>query len=285
MKMEIKNNIDFETVKGFGDEWSRFDQAALSKQELLGLFNRFFRVFPLDSLPRNAVGFDLGCGSGRWAKCLAAKVGCIHCIDASEAALAVAKSNLKEFANCKFHLASVENIPLPENSMDFGYSVGVLHHIPDTFSGIKSCVSKLKPGAPFYLYLYYAFDNRPAWYRSLWYVSNFFRKLISWSPYPVRYGLSQVIAAFVYFPLARFLLLLEKLGINVERFPLAWYRCRSFYTMRTDALDRFGTKLEKRFTAVQIRKMMEDSGLEKIVFSDTAPYWCAVGYKENSCAV
>jgi len=67
------------------------------------------------------------------------------------------------------------------------------------------------------------------------------------------------------------------------RFPLAWYRSRSYYTMRTDALDRFGTKLEKRFTAAQIRKMMEDSGLERIVFSDTAPYWCAVGYKGNVC--
>jgi ubiquinone/menaquinone biosynthesis C-methylase UbiE len=149
MKIEIKNNFDAETVRGFGDEWRRFDQTVLSKQELFDLFNRFFRVFPLDFLSRNAVGFDLGCGSGRWAKCIATKVGCIHCIDASESALAVAKSNLEESTNCKFHLASVENIPLLENSMDFGYSVGVLHHIPDTFSGIKSCVSKLKPGLLF----------------------------------------------------------------------------------------------------------------------------------------
>ena len=50
--------------------------------------------------------------------------------------------------------------------------------------------------------------------------------------------------------------------------------------MRTDALDRFGTKLEKRFTKAKIRQMMEHAGLEKIVFSDYAPYWCAVGYKK-----
>jgi SAM-dependent methyltransferase len=282
VKMDTKKNVDFETIKGFGDEWSRFDQAALSSQELHVLFNRFFRGFPMGSISNNAVGFDLGCGSGRWVRCLASKVGCIHCIDASEAALAVAKRNLKEFDNCKFHLASVENIPLPENSMDFGYSVGVLHHVPDTFSGIKSCVGKLKPGAPFYLYLYYAFDNRPAWYRGFWSISNFLRKWIARAPYPVRYVLSQAIAASVYFPLARSLLLLEKLGIDVDRFPLAWYRDRSFYTMRTDALDRFGTRLERRFTAVQIRKMMEDAGLEKIAFSNAPPYWCAVGYKKNS---
>jgi hypothetical protein len=50
--------------------------------------------------------------------------------------------------------------------------------------------------------------------------------------------------------------------------------------MRTDALDRFGTKLEKRFTKTEISQMMERIGLEDIVFSDSAPYWCAVGYKK-----
>ena len=50
--------------------------------------------------------------------------------------------------------------------------------------------------------------------------------------------------------------------------------------MRTDALDRFGTRLEKRFTKNQISKMMEEAGLENILFSDLKPYWHVVGYKE-----
>jgi hypothetical protein len=49
--------------------------------------------------------------------------------------------------------------------------------------------------------------------------------------------------------------------------------------MRTDALDRFGTRTEHRFTREQIRKMMEASGLEKVEFSPGDPYWCAVGLK------
>ena len=51
--------------------------------------------------------------------------------------------------------------------------------------------------------------------------------------------------------------------------------------MRTDALDRFGTALEQRFTARQIRQMMAAAGLERIQFSDAMPYWCAVGYKKS----
>ena len=46
-----------------------------------------------------------------------------------------------------------------------------------------------------------------------------------------------------------------------------------------DALDRFGTRLEKRFTRAQIERMMAEAGLEKIAFSDREPFWCAIGYK------
>jgi hypothetical protein len=50
--------------------------------------------------------------------------------------------------------------------------------------------------------------------------------------------------------------------------------------MRTDALDRFGTRLEHRYTRAQIQSMMEDAGLEKIVFSNSIPFWVAVGIKK-----
>jgi len=51
--------------------------------------------------------------------------------------------------------------------------------------------------------------------------------------------------------------------------------------MRTDSLDRFGTRLEHRFTKKKIEMMMNNAGLEKIIFSDIAPYWCAIGYKRT----
>ena len=49
--------------------------------------------------------------------------------------------------------------------MDFGYSLGVLHHLEDTQAGMAACVRKLKPGAPFLVYIYYALENRPIWFR------------------------------------------------------------------------------------------------------------------------
>ena len=55
-------------VEGFGDEWNRFDYSGFSQTELKEMFNGYFRIFPWENLPDGAVGFDLGCGSGRWAK-------------------------------------------------------------------------------------------------------------------------------------------------------------------------------------------------------------------------
>jgi SAM-dependent methyltransferase len=266
-------NLDRDVVADFGREWSTFDQADLDAHELERIFDRYFALFPWNILGANAEGFDLGCGSGRWARICAAR------IDPSRDALAVARRNLSTKSNCIFHEAGVDAIPLEDGSMDFGYSLGVLHHAPDTPAGIKHCVQKLKRGAPFLLYLYYAFDNRPPWFKRVWRASDLLRRMISILPYPLKYTASQVIALTVYLPLARAARVLEKSGRPVEHFPLAAYRDKSFYTMRTDAYDRFGTRLEKRFTREQIERMMTEAGLERIRFSEAAPFWCALGYK------
>lgn len=272
-------NIDTLTVEGFGYEWKSFDQTELSAEEREQRFAEYFEVFPWEGLPPDPIGFDLGCGSGRWAACVAPKVGTLHCIDASDAALAVAKSNLRAEPNCVFHHASVESIPLENGSMDFGYSLGVLHHLPDTEAGMRACVEKLKPGAPFLVYVYYAFDNRPFWFRAIWRMSDLIRRSVSRWPHPLKRTFTNLTAAFVYFPLARTARLLEKLGMKATNVPLHYYRDLSFYTMKTDAFDRFGTRLEHRYTADQIRAMMSAAGLDNIRFGSGEPYWRACGTK------
>ena len=275
------SNADKRVIEAFGQEWSRFDQSAVAAGELETIFEEYFAVFPWADLPPAAVGFDLGCGSGRWARFVAPRVGRLHCIDASDAALDVARRNLKGLSNCEFHCASVDAIPLADASADFGYSLGVLHHIPDTQKGIVECVRKLKPGAPFLLYLYYAFDNRPWWFRTLWRMSDVGRRLLCRLPFAIRSALCDLIAGLVYWPLARIAAGLEKLGMNVAHLPLSAYRDRSSYAMRTDALDRFGTRLERRFTRDQMREMMEQAGLERITFGETI-FWCAIGYSRGN---
>lgn len=270
-------NLDRSTVEGFGVEWSKFDQSGVPEDQLRRHFDDYFHIFPWQDLPANAEGFDAGCGSGRWARYVSERVGTLHCVDASDAALGVARRRLGDRTNCRFHLASVDAMPLADGSMDFGYSLGVLHHVPDTPAAIAACVAKLKPGAPFLVYLYYAMENRPAWFRTLWRASDHIRRLVSQLPARRKLLVADVISGSVYWPLARASRAAEALGLPVDNLPLSFYRNASFYTMRTDALDRFGTPLEQRFTAAEIERMLAAAGLRDIRFSDRPPFWCAVG--------
>ncbi len=280
MADKITENIDLETVKGFGEEWSHFDQSDLSPQEHQEQFDRYFKVFPWDKLPKESTGFDMGCGSGRWAQKAAERFGTLHCVDASAPALEVTKRALKAFSKTQFHCASVDHLPFEDDSQDFGYSLGVLHHIPDTQNALNACVKKIKKDAPFLLYIYYAFDSKPWWFKAIWRLSDILRRGIYRLPFVLRRQVTNIIAGVVYWPLARLSGMMAKLGLKVENIPLSQYRHHSFYTMRTDALDRFGTKLEQRFTLAQIKNMMTEAGLKDLVHSPEAPFWCVCGIKK-----
>jgi glycosyltransferase involved in cell wall biosynthesis/SAM-dependent methyltransferase len=274
-------NIDPKTVAGFGREWDRFDQSKLVGEEYDDMFEGYFGLFPFNDLGPGSEGFDLGCGSGRWAAGIAPRVGKLHCIDPAKKALDVARRRLAGRDNVEFHLASADSIPLEDGTQDFGYSLGVLHHIPDTARALADAVRKLKPGAPFLLYIYYKLENRPAWFRWMWRGADLVRRVTCRLPFPVLRGVTSVIAGAVYLPLARGSRIAEKAGIDPSNIPLSGYRNCSFYTMRTDALDRFGTRLEQRFSRPEIERMMYDAGLTNVRFSDRMPFWVAIGTRKR----
>tara|TARA_Y100001970_G_scaffold283368_1_gene398294 strand:+ start:72 stop:899 length:828 start_codon:yes stop_codon:yes gene_type:complete len=273
-----ENSLDKKVIKDFGSEWVSYSQGDIPK-ELEKIFNNYFSLFPWDKINKDSVGFDLGCGSGRWAKFVSPKVKELYCIEPSNA-IDVAKLNLEDNKNCNFIKSSVHEMPIENDSMDFGYSLGVLHHITKSQEGLNECTSKLKPGAPFLLYLYYSFENRPFWYRLLWKISNYMRLVTSKFPFPIKLFISKVMAIIVYYPLARLALFASKF-IDASNFPLSIYKDKSFYTMQTDALDRFGTRLEKRYTKKETAEMMKKANLENIKFSESEPYWCVIGYKKK----
>ena len=280
MSLSGNRNLDENVVKDFGSEWSRFDQSNLSAVDRAEIFEGYFHIFPWDRLSTDSVGADIGCGSGRWATLVAPRVGHLSLVDPSGDALAVARKNMSNAANVSFHNVSVDGLLFERESLDFAYSLGVLHHVPDTAEAIRSIARVLKPGAPFLIYLYYAFDQQPWWFRAIWRASDILRKLISRMPMRAKNIVCEGIALLVYLPLARMALLLERYGTLPGSWPLAYYRNREYYVMRTDALDRFGTGLEQRFSRQEIKCMLQSAGFTDIRFSDTQPFWCAVGIKK-----
>ena len=273
-------NKDQKDIEDFGDEWTDFtyENKTIGQVELVKNFNQYFSIFPWKDISDQAEGFDMGCGSGRWAQFVAPKVNLLNCIEPSKA-LDVAKVNLKKLDNISFYRETTDSCSLNDQSQDFGYCLGVLHHIPDTQKALSDCARLLKKGAPFLLYLYYNLDNKPIWYRYIWKLSDFLRNIISILPRSLKKAVCSSIAALIYFPLSRTALFFEFLGFNVSNFLLSDYRNKPFYQMRNDALDRFGTRLEQRFSRQQIEDMLLDSGFRDVSFSEDMPFWTSISYK------
>ena len=271
-------NKNDKVIKEFGEEWTRYDFTNFPKERIFERFQTYFDIFPWAQISKESEGFDMGCGSGRWAQFVAPKVKKLFCIEPSKA-INVAKSNLKEFTNVQYLEETTSTCSLGDSSQDFGFCLGVLHHIPNTASALKDCSRLLKKGAPFLLYIYYNFEDKPWWFIGIWKVSDFLRRVISILPKIPKNIICDLIAITIYFPLTRLAILLESLGIDVSSMPLSDYRKEPFYIYRNDALDRFGTRLEQRFSKLQVTEMLTSAGFDDITISEGTPYYIYLAYK------
>jgi SAM-dependent methyltransferase len=274
---KINSNIDRETVDSFGEEWTRFSE--FDPAEISRVGEEYFDLMK-GSFTGNELALDLGCGSGRWSAFVAPKVGFIEAVDPSSAVF-IASKMLKDLSNVRVTQCDVDSLPFADNSFDLIFSLGVLHHIPDTAAAIQTAVKKLKPGGKFLLYLYYRFDNRGLLFRTLFSISDVIRKVICRLPHKLKVIVCDIIAVVVYLPLVSIARFVKFLGGRkfYTKLPLAYYVNKSFYIMRNDALDRFGTPLEQRFTREEIRLMLENAGMNHIRFSPNEPYWHVIAEK------
>jgi SAM-dependent methyltransferase len=272
-------NIDHQVVDSFGEEWTKFHD--FSDETIHQIAQEYFDILNDTVVNKNTYGIDLGCGTGRWTKYLCEKAGFIEALDPSDAIYA-ADHLLKDTKNVRLTKASIDNIPFADETFDFAMSVGVLHHIPDTQKAMMDCVKKVKKGGYFYCYLYHNLETRGWWFRTLYNMSEIIRKVVCKLPTRVKKIVCDILAIVIYMPLVllvRFFVLIGLRKIAVK-LPLSAYNNKSFFVIRNDALDKFGTRLEQRFSKVQVETMMRNCGLDEIVLSPLSPFYHAIGKKK-----
>lgn len=272
-------NIDTVTVASFGDEWLKFD--AFSAEEIKNAGDQYFDIVSSKMLNSSSKVMDLGCGSGRWTKYMADKAGFIEAVDPSEAVFSAA-AVYGDLPNVRFSQAGVDTIPFADESFDFVISLGVLHHIPDTAKALATLMKKVKTGGFALIYLYYALDNRGFLYRLIFNLSTLIRRVVSALPKGLKHFVCDLLAIFIYLPFVGLSKLVKALipGKMYMKIPLAYYRDKSWNIIRNDALDRFGTPLEQRFSKQQITEMLELAGMHNFQFSEGEPYWHVVAQKK-----
>ena len=270
-------NLDQGVIDGFGHEWAAFDYDETKTTEALDAqFVAYCAPLDLGQFDlATSVAGDFGAGSGRWSARLAPYFSCVYALEPSDGASQVLRNKFVENSKIVVLQETVGVNSIPVASLDLAMSLGVLHHIPDTALAIKDVSRSIKPGGVFLCYLYYNLENKPAYYKLIFKGVNIVRRIISASPQKVRRLSATVIAAVVYWPLARLSKIFSKIGRDISNLPLHHYADMPFVMLANDALDRFGTSLEQRFSKAEITEMLcaADFDLTTLKFSEIEPFW------------
>jgi ubiquinone/menaquinone biosynthesis C-methylase UbiE len=258
-------------IRGFGAEWVKFN--VFTDEELDTVGPELFDLWP-DAAGRPVdTMVDIGCGSGRWTRYLASRVAYVDALDPSEALLEAATVHA-DLPNVRWTRARAEALPFPDAAFDMALCIGVLHHLKDPVLALREAHRVLRPGALLYFYVYYALEQRGGAYRLLFKASDLLRRVVYRMPDRLKQAVCELIAVLVYGPLVAVVRIAKRLGFrHWQRLPLAFYHNKSFRIMRNDALDRFGTSHEQRYTQHAISAMLVKAGFTGVRFSDVPPYW------------
>jgi len=249
----------------FGEEWQEFSGI---KPEHEKEFSQYFDLINLSDLKNKRI-CDLGCGIGRWGYFLKDQCKELILVDFSEA-IFVARSNLKDDESILYFMGDLRRLPFRDDFVSFLFSLGVLHHIPD--SALEEVRSLKKYASQILIYLYYALDNRPFYFkvlnkfvtrlrlRTASVRNSHFRNLFSWAG-----------VLLIYYPFIILGSILRPLGRS-HFIPLyESYHGKTLERVRQDVYDRFFTRIEQRFTREEIMTLKDT--FSHVIISNQLPYW------------
>ena len=244
------------TRASFGYEWTHFNDWKPSGQT----FGDYFSNFDLESL-RGRTVLDAGCGMGRHARQIAPFADTVVAVDFSSAINEAAR-NVADQTNVQCVQGDLTRLPVADDAFDLVFSMGVLHHIADTSGTLLGLVKALKPGGRLRLYLYW---KRTGFAGAVLSLVALARKITVHLPFPVLRVLCWLLSVCLMTGVVLPYRLLLKLGVDVkETWPLAIYTKYPFNVLYNDQFDRFSAPIEKRFSALEVRALLEEAGLRDV---------------------
>ena len=102
---------------------------------------------------RGRLVLDAGVGAGRFAEVVADKGGDVVGVDLSRA-IDAAYQNIGHRPNVHLVQADIFAMPFRDGTFDLAYSVGVLHHTPDTAGAFARVAAAVRRGGAMAVYLY-----------------------------------------------------------------------------------------------------------------------------------
>ncbi len=196
---------------------------------------------------------DVGVGCGRFAEIVANKGGEIVGIDLTSAVDA-AYENIGARERVHLVQANLFSMPFRKESFDLVYSIGVLHHTPDTKAAFDRAAEMVKPGGGLAVYLYdrYGFSNH---------FSDMIRVVTTRLPLKVVFYLSTVSVPLYY------LYRIPKLGSLFYIFlPISMHRDWRWRWLET--FDWYTPKYQWKMFYPEVHRWFREHRFHRIMMSD-----------------
>ena len=151
------NNENALTQTVYSNLWKMFNDDYVKNESKNVLVNLFEKNGQNVTILKDKHILDMGCGSGRFTIALAqlgAKM--VTGIDLGKTGILVGRkvSEKLNLQNIKFLEGNVTSLPFENDSFDFVFSKGVLHHTGNLEKGLDEYYRVLKKGGKGFLYLY-----------------------------------------------------------------------------------------------------------------------------------
>ncbi|MGQ0736661.1 MAG: class I SAM-dependent methyltransferase, partial [Acidobacteriota bacterium] len=243
------------TIRSYSYQWRKFKQMFPQWEDLF-----LESIAPIDrDFFRGRIGLDGGCGFGR-SLFYAASFGAeMIGLDLSEA-IEAARENTGHLPNVHLVQGDIFRPPVRPQALDFVYSIGVLHHLPDPRKGFLSLAKLLKPGAPMFVWVYLRGRGRQIRVFTVmrWVAARLPLKLLN------LVCLALAVGQFAAFILPRRLLSAvggDGLGRLV---PFSAYARYPFRALHTDWFDGLSVPLVNYYKPHEIAAWYQDGGFEHV---------------------
>lgn len=115
----------------------------------------FGKIFDYDRYRGKSI-LEVGCGMGCMAMNWARHAGDVTAVDLNPVAVQQTRRRFELFGlQGRIEEADGEQLPFEDNSFDYSYSWGVLHHSPNTQSSIEEILRVVRPGSQVGVMLYH----------------------------------------------------------------------------------------------------------------------------------
>jgi len=258
-----------QVISDFGSQWTRYTDNTGYYASPEFLQDVFGTLLSLDDIKGTRV-FDIGSGTGRIVNMLL-DAGVAHVVAVEPSvAFGVLKKNTRNRAE-QIQYLNLRGDQIPDMGVDFAFSIGVLHHIPDPLPTVRRVYSCLKPGGKFLFWVYGREDNE-----TYLFLVQPLRKITQRLPDPVLVVLTNVLNAAV----SIYAIFCWFLPLPLYRYMRNTYSKLDWKTRFLVIFDQLNPAYAKYYANNEAIALMESGGFQNIKIERRQNYsWTVIGQK------